>query len=137
MGHFRWRGMETETKQRQDINQGNATAWQTANDTTRKRNKKRETEISVRGASALAAEEPRRRSFKSFHCFLRQKRGESVMQSSGIKRGAEQEGGARSNLWQDLNPISFLKESWKHKKNATMQTFNLGSKSRNCTKNTT
>lgn len=28
-GHFRWRGMETETKQRQDINQGNATAWQT------------------------------------------------------------------------------------------------------------
>lgn len=23
-GHFRWRGMETETKQRQDINQGNA-----------------------------------------------------------------------------------------------------------------
>lgn len=44
--------METETKQRQDINQGNATAWQTANDTTRKQNK-RETEISVRGASAL------------------------------------------------------------------------------------
>lgn len=55
-GHFRWIGMETETKQRQDINQGNATAWQTANDTTRKRNK-RETEISVRGVSALVKEE--------------------------------------------------------------------------------
>lgn len=54
-GHFRWRGMETETKQRQDINQGNATAWQTANDTTRKQNK-RETEISVRGVSALVEE---------------------------------------------------------------------------------
>lgn len=48
--------METETKQRQDINQGNATAWQTANDTTRKQNK-RETEISVRGVSALVEEE--------------------------------------------------------------------------------
>ena len=48
--------METETKQRQDINQGNATAWQTANDTTRKQNK-RETEISVRGVSALDEEE--------------------------------------------------------------------------------
>lgn len=44
--------METETKQRQDINQGNATAWQTANNTTRKQNK-RETEISVRRESAL------------------------------------------------------------------------------------
>lgn len=45
--------METETKQRQDINQGNATAWQTANDTTRKqKTNKRETEISVRGAGA-------------------------------------------------------------------------------------
>lgn len=50
---FRWRGMETETKQRQDINQGNATAWQTANNTTRKRKNKRETEISVRGAAAV------------------------------------------------------------------------------------
>lgn len=49
-GHFRWRGMETETKQRQDINQGNATAWKTANNTTRKQNK-RETEISVRRVS--------------------------------------------------------------------------------------
>lgn len=39
-GHFRWRGMETETKQRQDINQGNATAWQTVNDTIRKQNKR-------------------------------------------------------------------------------------------------
>lgn len=39
--------METETKQRRDINQGNATAWRTANDTTRKQNK-RESEISVR-----------------------------------------------------------------------------------------
>lgn len=48
--------METETKQRQDINQGNATAWQTANDTTRKQNK-RETEISVRGVSALVDKE--------------------------------------------------------------------------------
>lgn len=48
--------METETKQRQDINQGNATAWQTANDTTRKQNK-RETEISVRGVSALVHRE--------------------------------------------------------------------------------
>lgn len=47
--------METETKQRQDINQGNATVWQTANDTTRKQNK-RETEISVRGAFALVEE---------------------------------------------------------------------------------
>lgn len=45
--------METETKQRQDINQGNATAWQTANNTTRKRKNKRETEISVRGAAAV------------------------------------------------------------------------------------
>lgn len=45
--------METETKQRQDINQGNATAWQTANDTTRKqKTNKRETEISVSGAGA-------------------------------------------------------------------------------------
>lgn len=50
---FRWRGMETETKQRQDINQGNATAWQTANNTTRKQKNKRETEISVRGAAAV------------------------------------------------------------------------------------
>lgn len=50
--------METETKQRQDINQGNATAWQTANNTTRKQNK-RETEISVRGVAALIAEETR------------------------------------------------------------------------------
>lgn len=59
-GCFRWRGMETETKQRQDINQGNATAWQTANDTTRKqKNKKRETEISVRGAATLVATETR------------------------------------------------------------------------------
>ncbi len=49
--------METETKQRQDINQGNATAWQTANDTTRKQNKETETEISVRGVSALVAEQ--------------------------------------------------------------------------------
>lgn len=40
-GYFRWKGMETETKQRQDINQDNATAWRTANDTTRKQNKKR------------------------------------------------------------------------------------------------
>lgn len=40
-GLFIWRGMETETKQRQDINQGNATAWQTANDTTRKQKRKR------------------------------------------------------------------------------------------------
>lgn len=46
--------METETKQRQDINQGNATAWQTANDTTRKqKTNKRETEISVRGAATV------------------------------------------------------------------------------------
>lgn len=40
-GHFIWRGMETETKQRQDINQGNATEWQTANDTTRKQKRNR------------------------------------------------------------------------------------------------
>lgn len=40
-GFFIWRGMETETKQRQDINQGNATAWQTANDTTRKQKRNR------------------------------------------------------------------------------------------------
>lgn len=45
--------METETKQRQDINQGNATAWQTANNTTRKQKNKRETEISVRGAATV------------------------------------------------------------------------------------
>lgn len=49
--------METETKQRQDINQGNATAWKTANNTTRKQNKKRETEISVRGVSTWVEEE--------------------------------------------------------------------------------
>jgi len=52
--------METETKQRRDINQGNATEMQTANDTTRKQNK-RETEISVRGAFALVEETRRAR----------------------------------------------------------------------------
>lgn len=46
VGHFRWRGMETETKQRQDINQGNATAWPTANDTTRNKTKEKQKLVS-------------------------------------------------------------------------------------------
>lgn len=69
-GGFRWRGMETETKQRQDINQGNATAWQTANDTTRKQKKTRETEISVRGAAALLKGEGDLDYLKHFHCLF-------------------------------------------------------------------
>lgn len=72
--------METETKQRQDINQGNATAWQTANDTTRKQNK-RETEISVRGASTLVQEETLEW-LKLFIAFCFRKRRENMMQQN-------------------------------------------------------
>lgn len=64
--------METETKQRQDINQGNATVWQTANDTTRKQNK-RETEISVRGVSTLFDRETRSTSNGSLFSALEEK----------------------------------------------------------------